>query len=116
MKLSPEEIARFERDGYLFFPSLFKPGEIKTLTDDLYGDITTVQGEVKSTDCNSLIDTTVGPSASSATCTYTVEYADPGTSGDVTNTVTAGVEDTGNGSKTDLTGSTTVNVELNVAP
>src|SRR5690349_1560506 len=35
MRLSAEEIARFERDGYLFFPSLFKPEEIKVLTDEV---------------------------------------------------------------------------------
>ena len=33
MRLSPEQIAQFERDGYLFFPSLFSPDEVKTLTD-----------------------------------------------------------------------------------
>ena len=33
MKLSPEQIAQFERDGYLFFPSLFSPDEVKVLTD-----------------------------------------------------------------------------------
>lgn len=39
MKLTPEQIAQFERDGYLFFPGLFSPAETKTLTDavpDLY--------------------------------------------------------------------------------
>src|SRR5258706_4348006 len=35
MKLSADQIARFERDGYLFFPSLFTPPEIKTLTDEV---------------------------------------------------------------------------------
>jgi len=35
MKLSAEEVARFDRDGYLFFPSLFKPEEIKLLTDEV---------------------------------------------------------------------------------
>src|SRR6267142_1150823 len=35
MKLSAEQIARFERDGYLFFPSLFSPAEIKGLTDEV---------------------------------------------------------------------------------
>ena len=35
MRLSPEEIARFDRDGYLFFPSLFKPDEIEVLTDEV---------------------------------------------------------------------------------
>ena len=33
MKLTEEQKERFDRDGYLFFPSLFKPGEIKVLTD-----------------------------------------------------------------------------------
>jgi hypothetical protein len=31
MKLSPEQIAQFDRDGYLFFPSLFTPEETQTL-------------------------------------------------------------------------------------
>jgi ectoine hydroxylase len=35
MKLTPEQLAQFDRDGYLFFPSLFKPAEIKTLTDEV---------------------------------------------------------------------------------
>ena len=35
MKLSPDEIARFEKDGYLFFPSLFTPAEIKLLADEV---------------------------------------------------------------------------------
>jgi ectoine hydroxylase len=33
MKLTPEEVARFERDGYLFFPGLFTSQETKVLTD-----------------------------------------------------------------------------------
>jgi ectoine hydroxylase len=33
MKLSTEQVARFERDGYLFFPGLFSAPEVKTLTD-----------------------------------------------------------------------------------
>jgi len=39
MRLSPEQRAQFERDGYLFFPGLFTSEEAKTLTDavpDLY--------------------------------------------------------------------------------
>lgn len=39
MKLTPEQRAQFERDGYLFFPGHFSPEETKTLTDavpDLY--------------------------------------------------------------------------------
>jgi ectoine hydroxylase len=35
MKLTPGEIATFERDGYLFFPSLFSPAEIKVLADEV---------------------------------------------------------------------------------
>jgi L-proline 4-hydroxylase len=31
MKLTPEQVAQFERDGYLFFPSLFSPAEIGVL-------------------------------------------------------------------------------------
>ena len=33
MKLTPEQRARFERDGYLFFPGHFSPEETKTLTN-----------------------------------------------------------------------------------
>jgi ectoine hydroxylase len=35
MKLTQEQLAQFDRDGYLFFPSLFTPEEIKTLTDEV---------------------------------------------------------------------------------
>ena len=35
MKLSPEQLQQFDRDGYLFFPSLFSPAEIKALTDEV---------------------------------------------------------------------------------
>jgi ectoine hydroxylase len=33
MRLTPEQIAEFDREGYLFFPGLFTPEETKTLTD-----------------------------------------------------------------------------------
>ena len=33
MKLTPEQHAQFERDGYLFFPGLFSSEETRTLTD-----------------------------------------------------------------------------------
>ncbi|MCG6953332.1 MAG: phytanoyl-CoA dioxygenase family protein [Betaproteobacteria bacterium] len=33
MKLSEAQLAQFDRDGYLFFPSLFSPEEVKVLTD-----------------------------------------------------------------------------------
>ena len=35
MKLSAEQTERFDRDGYLFFPSHFTRDEIKTLTDEV---------------------------------------------------------------------------------
>ena len=35
MNLSPAQAAQFDRDGYLFFPALFAPDEIKTLTDEV---------------------------------------------------------------------------------
>ena len=35
MKLSPDQLAQFDREGYLFFPSLFTPAEIKVLTDEV---------------------------------------------------------------------------------
>lgn len=40
MKLTPEQRAQFERDGYLFFPGHFSPEETRVLTDavpELYG-------------------------------------------------------------------------------
>src|SRR2546426_10672883 len=35
MRLSTEQLQHFERDGYLFFPSLFIPDEIKVLLDEV---------------------------------------------------------------------------------
>ena len=35
MKLTPDQLAQFDRDGYLFFPGLFTPEETKTLTDEV---------------------------------------------------------------------------------
>ncbi len=35
MKLSPVQLEQFDRDGYLFFPSLFSLAEIKVLTDEV---------------------------------------------------------------------------------
>jgi ectoine hydroxylase len=37
MKLTPRQIADYDRDGYLFFPSLFTPVEIEALTDEVPG-------------------------------------------------------------------------------
>ena len=35
MKLTQEQFQQFDRDGYLFFPSLFSAAEVKTLTDEV---------------------------------------------------------------------------------
>ena len=35
MKLTPQQLAAFDRDGYLFFPSLFSPAEIQVLNDEV---------------------------------------------------------------------------------
>jgi ectoine hydroxylase len=35
MKLTPQQLQQFDREGYLFFPSLFTPAEIKALTDEV---------------------------------------------------------------------------------
>ena len=35
MKLSSEQLSQFDRDGYLFFPSLFKQDEIERYTDQV---------------------------------------------------------------------------------
>ena len=35
MKLTSEQFAQFDRDGYLFFPSLFTPEEIAVLTEEV---------------------------------------------------------------------------------
>ncbi len=35
MKLTQAQLEQFDRDGYLFFPSLFAPAEIKALTDEV---------------------------------------------------------------------------------
>ncbi len=33
MRLDQEQLEQFDREGFLFFPGLFKPGEVKTLAD-----------------------------------------------------------------------------------
>ena len=35
MTLSAEQVTRFDRDGYLFFPSLFTPDEIARLVAEV---------------------------------------------------------------------------------
>jgi len=35
VQLNPSQLQQFDREGYVFFPSLFSPQEIKTLTDEV---------------------------------------------------------------------------------
>ena len=35
MKLTEQQLQDFDRDGYLFFPSLFSPQEMKVLLDQI---------------------------------------------------------------------------------
>ncbi len=35
MQLTQEQIAQFDREGYLFFPGLFTPEEIQVLIDEV---------------------------------------------------------------------------------
>ena len=37
MKVTQEQLAQFDRDGYLFFPSLFSSDEIEVLADEVPG-------------------------------------------------------------------------------
>jgi hypothetical protein len=93
--------------------SVTRTVKITSLVDDLYGDLATRSGST----CGNLIDAILAPGATSAACTFTAEYLDPGTAGTKTNTITAHVEDTANASNAaDLTGSTTIDVQLNITP
>jgi hypothetical protein len=90
---------------------------IQSLSDDAFGDITMVQGDVATTNCDTLIGDSLAPGATSAACEFTVEVANPGTEGDHTNTVTAKIRATTSPfQEVDVTGSTTINVDLNVTP
>ena len=90
---------------------------IERLKDDAFGDITMVQGSVATTNCDMLIGDTLAPGATSAACEFTVEFANPGTSGDHTNTVTAAIKATTSPfEEVDVTGTTTINVDLSVGP
>ncbi|HEY3204671.1 MAG TPA: hypothetical protein VGL03_13560 [Thermoanaerobaculia bacterium] len=88
--------------------------KINSLIDDVYGDLTLLAGAP--TACSSLIGNTLAPGATSSACQFAHQYNNPGTVGDKTNTVTAELEDTGNGTKVNVTGFTTINVNLNVGP
>ena len=46
MKLAPAQIAEFEEEGYLFFPSLFSPEEIGVLSGELPGLFAQAREEV----------------------------------------------------------------------
>jgi len=90
---------------------------IKTLVDDIYGSITTVHDEVLTTNCSTLINDVVGPGGTSDACQYTIAYANPGTEGDLTNTVTAHIKATTSPfEEVDVEGSATINVNLDVTP
>jgi hypothetical protein len=91
--------------------------KINSLNDDLYGDIAdTTNTNIADTNCDGLIGTTIAPDGTSSACQFTHKYDNPGTGVDLKNTVTAEIEDTGNGTKINVTGSTTINVNLNVGP
>jgi hypothetical protein len=76
-----------------------------------------IQGSVATTTCDTLIGDTLAPGATSDPCEFTVEYANPGTSGDLSNTVTATIKATTSPfEEVDVTGSTAINVDLNVVP
>jgi hypothetical protein len=90
---------------------------IEALEDDVYGDITSVQGGVIATDCGTLVGDMLAPGATSDACTFTVDYAHPGSGGDVQNTVTATIKSTtAPFEEVDVMGSTAINVDLNVVP
>lgn len=76
-----------------------------------------VQGDVVETDCDTLIGDMLAPGATSDPCTFAVEYAHPGSGGDLQNTVTATIKSTtAPFEEVDVMGSTTINVDLNVGP
>jgi hypothetical protein len=94
-----------------------------SLTDDVYGDITkdknsgTPNNLIESTDCNTLIGVSISPSSVSTACHFTVQIDNSdtlgdGSSGTVTNKVTAEIEDTGNGTKVGVDGTTKITVDL----
>ena len=69
------------------------------------------------TNCNTLINDVVGPGGTSDACQYTIAYANPGTEGDLTNTVTARIKATTSPfEEVDVTGAATINVNLDVTP
>jgi ectoine hydroxylase len=40
MRLTPQQLEAFDREGYLFFPGLFAPEEVGTLTDAVRTNVT----------------------------------------------------------------------------
>jgi hypothetical protein len=94
--------------------------KINSLADNVYGDITVAHAAgggfkaVDSSNCNTLIADTLAPGATSDACEFTVQYDNPGTVGNVLDTVTAELEDTGNHNKVNVEGPTGINVDLNV--
>jgi hypothetical protein len=97
--------------------SVTRTVKINSLVDDVYGDIAdTSNANLLSTNCNTLIGDQLAPGATSDACTFTVQYDNPGTGGDVTDKVTSEIEDTVSATKINVDGSATINVNLNVTP
>jgi hypothetical protein len=83
------------------------------------GSITSVHDKIQSTTCAVPQDLDpAGGANDSYTCTFVVRFANPGTAGDLANTVTATLHRTADGADTtndlDVTGSTKINVNLDV--
>ena len=88
---------------------------LSALTDTLYGDITTVQGQVVETNCAT--GGSIAANGGTSTCQFKAKYVNPGSAGDAANTVNATLTDPNNpGNETTVSGSTTINVNLNVGP
>src|SRR5712692_6731944 len=99
MELNPQQIQHFERDGYLFFPSLFRPDEIKVLVEEvprLYAQRRPENVREKGSDAvrtNFAAHLYSYPSAKSCTCTSsrsTARWLSTATSGSGTRTTAPG--------------------------
>jgi hypothetical protein len=96
--------------------------QVTALTDTRGGNtvsITSVAGDIVATTCSVPQNLAVsGQTGDSYSCTFDVKYANPGTGGDLPDTVTATLHRVIDGSDTtndvDKTGSTTINIDLNV--
>jgi hypothetical protein len=88
---------------------------LTVLDDSIYDDITkdknsgTPNAKIETTNC--AVPQSLAATTGTYTCQFKVLYANPGTAGDVSNTVTATLTRTG-ATPTDATGSTTINIDL----